>query len=273
MMRILLANPNMTVAMTDDMTAIARRIAGPGVEIVPLTAARGFPYIASRAEALIAGGIALEMIAEHAEGADAAIIAAFGDPGLIAAREMFDMPVIGMAEAAVMTAAMLGQRFSVVTFSPVMTRWYLDCVKGTGLGARCVSVRTPPPGPVDVASVRSVLRAEIIALACKAVEDDGADVVILGGAPLAGLAQQIAGQVPALVIDPISAAVAQAIALATTAPVHGYGGRASKPGGKASVGLGPALAALMGAGVVTGAGVAAKAGAGIGAGVGAGTGA
>ena len=99
-MRILLVNPNMTTAMTDRMAAIARQVAPEHIEIVPLTADRGFPYIASRAEAQVAGALTCEMIAERAVGADAAIVAAFGDPGLAGARELFDFPVVGMAEAA-----------------------------------------------------------------------------------------------------------------------------------------------------------------------------
>ena len=107
-MRLLLLNPNMTESMTESMAAIATNVAPAGTEILALTAPRGFPYIASRAEAQIAGAIACESIAEHAEDVDAVIIAAFGDPGLRAARELFDIPVIGMAEAALMTAAMPG---------------------------------------------------------------------------------------------------------------------------------------------------------------------
>ena len=119
-------------------------------------------YIASRAEAQVAGGIALEMIAENLKGVDAVILAAFGDPGLRGARELFDIPVIGMAEAAMMSACMLGERFSIVTFSPVMRRWYLDCVADSGLMARCTGVRTPlghplqskrSPRPIDVFSL------------------------------------------------------------------------------------------------------------------------
>ena len=65
----------MTTAMTDRMTAIAREVAPAHAEIVPLTADRGFPYIASRAEAQVAGAIMYEMIAPHAGRVDAAIVA------------------------------------------------------------------------------------------------------------------------------------------------------------------------------------------------------
>ncbi|WP_138468796.1 aspartate/glutamate racemase family protein [Poseidonocella sp. HB161398] len=242
-MRLLLVNPNMTAAMTDRMAVIARATAGNRAEIVPLTATRGFPYIASRAEAQIGGSIALEMIADNLDGIDAVILAAFGDPGLAGAREIFDLPVIGMAEAAAMSAAMLGERFSVVTFSPLMTRWYDDCIRATGLGARFTGVRTPEAREVDVANVRTGLRGELVRLANSAAEEDGADVVILGGAPLAGLAPEVAPEIRAVVIDPIAAATAQALTLATLGA--GFAGRAWKPAAKASAGLAPALAAAI----------------------------
>ena len=244
-MRLLLVNPNMTEAMTDDMATMARRTAGDAAEIVPLTAPRGFPYIASRAEAQLAGGIALEMIADNLAGVDAIIMAAFGDPGLRGARELFDLPVVGMAEAAMMSACMLGERFSIVTFSPVMRRWYLDCVADSGLMGRCTGVRTPDGHPLDVAGVRERLRDNLAALARQAVERDGADVVILGGAPLAGLAPEIAPEVPCIVIDPISAATAQAIALASITTRAGFADRACKPLAKPSTGFAPTLEAMI----------------------------
>ena len=244
-MRLLLVNPNMTEAMTQDMASVARRVAGKTAEIVPLTAPRGFPYIASRAEAQVGGGIALEMIAENLAGADAVIMAAFGDPGLRGARELFDIPVVGMAEAAMMSACMLGERFAIVTFSPVMRRWYLDCVADSGLMARCTGVRTPLGHPLQIDGVRERLKDDLAHLARQAIETDGADVVILGGAPLAGLAPDIAAQVPGIVLDPIAAATAQAIALARITTRTGFADRSCTPLAKPSVGLGAALGAII----------------------------
>ncbi len=110
-MRILLLNPNTSTAVTDRMHAVAQDIASPTTEIVPLTAPRGVPYLATRAEAVIGGAIALEMLAEHLPDADAVILAAFGDPGLGAMRELASVPVIGLAEAAMLTSCMLGGDF------------------------------------------------------------------------------------------------------------------------------------------------------------------
>lgn len=241
-MRILLLNPNMTRAMTDNMADIARAAVGDMAEIVPVTASKGFPYIASRAEAQIAGGIVLEMIAEHADAVDAVVIAAFGDPGLAGARELFDLPIVGMAEAAVMTAALLGDTFAVVTFSPLMTRWYADCVHATGMSDRCKGVHTPDVSPARLAEVQTDLRGDLIALATTAATRHNADVIILGGAPLAGLAPKIAPEVPAILVDPIVAAVSQAVILARMKPHAATANRANKPAAKTSKGLAVPLA-------------------------------
>lgn len=103
-MKILLLNPNTSESLTTRLVDATAQVVAPGTEIVPATAPRGVPYISTRAEAQIGGAIALEMLAERAGRYDAAVIAAFGDPGLFAARELFEVPVVGMAEAAMLTA-------------------------------------------------------------------------------------------------------------------------------------------------------------------------
>ena len=59
-MKILLLNPNTTADVTDLLHAAGSGVASDGTELVPMTAARGVPYIATRAEAQIGGAIALE---------------------------------------------------------------------------------------------------------------------------------------------------------------------------------------------------------------------
>ena len=141
-MRLLLLNPNTTSVLTDRMMTAAGRVCAPTTQITPLTAPRGVPYIATRAEAQIAGAIALEMLAACHDQHDAAIIAAFGDPGLGGARELFSLPIVGLAEAGMLMACTLGRRFSIVTFAAALEPWYHECVEWHGLGGRCASIRT-----------------------------------------------------------------------------------------------------------------------------------
>lgn len=244
-MRILLINPNTSVSMTDLMVDTAQSVLAPDVTLMGMTATRGMPYIASRAEALVAGALTLEMIAEHHADADAVVIAAFGDPGLVAARELFDLPITGMAEAAILTACMLGQRFSILTFSRTLTAWYEDAVALSGLEARCASIRVPDVPFHSVATVQNELEDALVELAEQVVREDQADVVILGGAPLTGLAGRIGERVSVPLVDPLSAAVAQAELLARLKPRPARAGRFARPGPKTALGLTPALGAWI----------------------------
>ena len=244
-MKILLLNPNMSNSMTDAMHAVAIKSVAPDTVIELATARTGFPYISSRAEAQIAGAIALDMIAERVNDIDAVIIAAFGDPGLRAARELFDIPVIGMAEAAMLSACMLGSRFSIVTFTPNMAPWYEESVALAGLQSRFASVRIPSSNFKSIDTVQDDLFEVLTNLVDLAVEEDGADVVILGGAPLAGLAMRIEGA-KAVLVDPISAAICQAQAMVKISPKGAHAGSYKRPPAKANVGLPTALSGWIG---------------------------
>ena len=244
-MRILLLNPNTTQAVTELLLAAGQPAAAAGTELIPLTAARGVPYIATRAEAQIGGAVALEMLAEHHRRADGAIIAAFGDPGLMGARELFDFPVVGMAEAAMLTACMLGRRFAIVTFATALGPWYQECVELHGLTGRLAGIRMLDGAFRSISDVQAEKEALLVDLANRAVTEDGADVVILGGAPLAGLAEKVADRIPVPVVDQIAAAVKQIEALVTLKPRKATAGTFRRPGAKDTTGLPQALAARI----------------------------
>jgi allantoin racemase len=244
-LRLLLLNPNMTQSVTDLMADAGRSVAAPGTELVPVTAARGVPYISNRAEAQIGGTIVLEMLAEHAGTVDAAIIAAFGDPGLLGGRELFDFPVVGVSEAAMLTACMLGQRFAVVTFSTSLVGWYRDCVELNGMASRCAGIFALDLSFADVAGDQRGNSDALVELAAKVVRDNGADCLIFGGAPLAGLAHRERDRILVPIVDPVAAAVKQAEALVALAPRKAVAGSFSRPAAKVTAGLDPRLAARI----------------------------
>ena len=244
-MRLLLANPNTTQAVTDRIAAVARANASPGTEIRAVTAASGVPYIATRAEAVLGAAAALELLANHAGDADAAVIAAFGDPGLGAARELLPVPVTGMAEASMLTACMLGRRFAIVTFAPALGPWYQETVDGVGLAARCSGVHCLDEPFADIADVAREKAARLVAL-CAAAVAAGAEVCILGGAPLAGLAAEVADRVAVPLVDGVAAAVRQAEVLAALRPRKATAGSFRHPAPKPMLGVSPPLVRLFG---------------------------
>ena len=129
-MKLLVINPNISDDVTALIEAEALRSASEGTELVLRTAGHGVEYIETRFEALIAAGAVAELIAEytHDDGTpasdarsgsavDGVVVAAFGDPGMPALKELVDIPVVGITDAALCAAALQGQRFSIIAIS------------------------------------------------------------------------------------------------------------------------------------------------------------
>lgn len=240
-MKLLLINPNVTAAVTDTMAAEARRAASPGTEIVPATAAFGTLYIENRAEAAIGGHAVLDALARLEDGCDAAIVAAFGDPGLAAAREFAGIPVFGIAESAMLTAWTLARRYSIVCLSQRLRRWYIECAEEHGLAARLASVRGLDVPIPDIAQARDRFRARLVEECHAAIAHDGAEAVIFGGGPIAGLAREVAADIPVPVLDGVSCAVRLAEAVVGLHPRKATTGSFARPRPKPAIGLGDAL--------------------------------
>jgi allantoin racemase len=248
--RLLIINPNISESVSALIRAEAERAAAPGTEIVVRTARSGVQYIETRMESLLAAGPVAQLVAEEHEQVDAVVVAAFGDPGLPALKEFVDIPVVGITEAALYTAALQGRRFAIVAISERITAWYRECVELSGLDGRLAAIRSLGEPLKGIGSVQEDFRASLLALAHQVVDEDGADVVILAGAPLAGLAREIGQDIPVPVVDGISAGVKQAETLvALGCGVHRKGSFA-RPPRKLNAGLSPEITRVL-AGQVT----------------------
>ena len=244
-MKILLINPNTSQSLTDRLTAVATAAAAPDCEIIPVTAPTGVPYIATRTEAVIGAQAALELMAQRHTEVDGAIIAAFGDPGLGACRELFDIPVVGLAEAGMLTACMLGKMFGIVTFAHALGPWYRECVEWHQLQSRCAGIRMLDQPFEAIENVQEEKEDLLVELArCSIIEDD-ADVIILAGAPLAGLAHRVRDRIPVPIVDCAAAAIRQIELLVSLNVKKATAGTFRRPDAKSTIGLDSALAARI----------------------------
>lgn len=244
-MRLLLINPNISDSVSTLIADEARRTASADTSIEVLTAPFGVAYIETRFEALIGAYAAAQLAAEHHHRADAIIVAAFGDPGLPALREAVPIPIVGMSEAAFASASLLGQRFSIIAISSRITAWYRETVERCGLISRLASIRGLDEPLADIGSVQTDKASQLLALCDSAVRQDGADVLVIAGAPLAGLARQIRDRLPVPAVDGVSCAVAQAEALTRLAPKPAIGGSFAPPPDKPNRGLPSAIVQML----------------------------
>ena len=245
LMRILLANANTTEAITALCAAAARAAASPGTEILPATPRFGPAVISTRAENAIASHAVLDLLAGHATGedrVDAVVLAVSHDTALEAARQLMPCPVLGMTEAACLTACMLGARFGLVTLGGV--EMYRELMARHGLATRCAGLEgvdaTPPQALADPEGVAAKVGAAIARLVAQ-----GADSVVLGGAALAGMEERLRRDAPVPLLEGVACGVRLAEILVRMAPGKPATGSMAAPRGRGSIGLSPALAALL----------------------------
>lgn len=212
-MRIKVINPNTTWTMTATIGECARAAAGPGVTVDAVSPVGGPVSIESHYDdAMSVPGVLAEVAAGEAEGVDAYVIACFGDPGLLAAREVATGPVIGLAEAAMRTAAYLGRGFSVVTTLARTVGHTRDLAEAYGLARQCLGVHATGI-PVVELETDPAAYATVLALSRAALESDASDVIVLGCAGMADLCAHLQADLGVPVIDGVAAATLMARSL------------------------------------------------------------
>jgi Asp/Glu/hydantoin racemase len=237
--------PNISASVSELIDAEAKRSASANTAIQTVTAAFGVAYIETRFEALIGAYAAAQLAGEHAGNYDAVVVAAFGDPGLPGLKEVLPCPVVGLTQAALASACLLGNRISIVAISRRIRAWYQETVDSYGLGSRLVSIRSLDEPLPNIGSVQEDKAASLLATANLCVSEDGADVIILAGAPLAGLARSLSGKLPVPVVDGVSSAVRHAETLIRLNAGQATTGSFSPPPQKPNAGLPTSLQNLL----------------------------
>jgi allantoin racemase len=210
MASLLVINPNTTEAVTAKVEALARRLISE-VDVRSATGRFGAAYVADRTSFAIAGHAALDAFAAHGDGADAVLLACFGDPGLDALREAAGVPVIGLVEAAIAEAAAGGRRYGIVTGGRRWGPMLDEMIRMRRLEAGLAAIVTVAPTGGQIAADPEGAKAQL-ADACRDATSRGAEAVILGGAGLIGLAAPIAAVIGTPVICSVEAGIRAAAA-------------------------------------------------------------
>ncbi|SOY68209.1 aspartate/glutamate racemase family protein [Cupriavidus taiwanensis] len=237
-MKLKIINPNTTASMTGKIGQCARAVADPGTRISAVSPRMGPASIESHYdEALSVPGILDEILAGEQEGVDGYVIACFGDPGLYAAREVARGPVIGIAEAAMHMASMVGSSFSVVTTlaRTCNIAWHL--AERYGMKRFCSNVRACDLPVLELERPGSDAR-RIITEACRrALVEDRSECIVLGCAGMTDLCDEIADAIGAPVIDGVTCAVKLAEAMVSVRLATSKRGDWARPLPKAYAGM------------------------------------
>lgn len=206
-MRIVVANVNTTETVTEAIREQAERSARPGTEILAVTPSFGAPSVEGNFESYLAAVAVMDRVTTLEEPFDAVVLAGFGEHGKEGLAELFDVPVVDITEAAAHAACLIGRRYSVVTSLRRTVGQIEDRLRLAGLAGRCASVRATGMPVLDLESDLERTGARLVEEAGNAVETDGAEVVCLGCAGMAGLAEHVREKVGVPVVDGVPAAV------------------------------------------------------------------
>ena len=215
--------------MTEMIRSSAEQAAAFGTEIVCEGLRRGPEYADCAYDGVIVSHELVQMVQADmrmAAGYDAHVVASFADPALDALRELTDKPVVGIAESALHFASFLGYKFAVINTLPRLERTFEDEVRRAGASDRLAVVKLPPYRVSSFLESTEDAKAMLVKTAREAIEQDGAEVIILAGGMLAGYAGFLSAAIGAPVLDGVKCAVKMAEALAalglTTSKIKTY---------------------------------------------------
>lgn len=210
-MTIYVINPNSSQHVTDgiDRAVDPMRATSP-VPIMAHTLTEGPPGIETQVHV---DGVVAPLLAHCAAleaEASAFVVACFSDPGLAALREQSTHPVLGIAEASILTAMTLGQRFGIISILSKSIPRHMRYVGAMGVMDRLAADQPLELGVLELADeTRTFERLQTVGANLR--DTAMADVLILGCAGMTAFRTDLENHLGVPVVEPCQAATAMAI--------------------------------------------------------------
>ncbi len=201
-MKIMIINPNSSHDMTAIMQKVAEDYGQERFNVIVKNIPSGPPFIETYEDQAVVAQEMLNLVREHEDEYDAFIVACHSDPNLDLLKEATEKVVVGIGEASMKMASILGHSFSVVATDLHSVPNKEALVRRYHLENLCVSVKAP-------CAEQNYLSEEdkIIKTAKRAIKEDLAEVIVLGCAGYGGLDKIVSDEVNAPVLDGVVCAL------------------------------------------------------------------
>ena len=203
MPKALVINPNTSQSMTREIEQTAQRVFQPSWSCVVATAPAGPESLESWTDYHLASVAILPLLDEVAE-VDGVVLACFGDTGLYVLKESCDIPVVGIAEASISLALLLGARFGILAGMRRAAGLMDSMVRTYGLEARYAGTASLDMRVLDFEKDRAKTLGALENTSQK-LRSRGAEALLLGCAGLTGFVAELQVRVEMPVIDPVEA--------------------------------------------------------------------
>lgn len=229
-MRVFVINPNSSASMTHHIRRALEDVKRPDTELTVVNPDVGPLSIESQYDRELVKPQVVDLVRRaNQEGYDVVVIACFSDPGLDAAREISEIPVVGIEEATLHVAAMLGHKFSPVTAFPIHIPTRDLHARMRGFKHAYASTLVANMSVLEMDANPGTTKQRILDVARRAVAEDGTEVIVLGCAGLSGYAGDIERELGLLVLDPTAVALKIAEMLADLGLHHSKTARFATP--------------------------------------------
>lgn len=204
-MKILAVNVNTTAAMSEQIADAARAVVREGTEIVEVTPRVGAESVEGNFESYLCAVAVMDSVATYPDAFDAVIQCGFGEHGVEGLREIVDVPVVDMTEAAAHFAMLLGNRFTIVTTLDRAVPLIEERLLSFGLDRHCANVRSTSLSVLELEDQERAKDA-IREQARIALLEDHAEVIVLGCGGMAGLDRELTEQLNVPVVEGVACA-------------------------------------------------------------------
>jgi len=208
MTKILVINPNTNPKNTAVIARAIEPFKPVGVEVDTVSPDKGPVGLESYYHNYLASvNVHERIIQAEKEGYDGIVIACFGDPGIEAAKELVDIPVVGITEASYALAGILGTKFLVIVSADTAVPRQIRYLKALGIPDYQYAVR--PIGLTVLGVMADRVNAkELIANNCEAaLKETGSEVIVMGCSGFSGLRKDLEKMLNVPIIDPVVAGV------------------------------------------------------------------
>lgn len=202
MKKILIINPNTSEDMTRDVQDTILRIRGKNVETEVIHPMFGPESLECKYDETIAGYAMIDLLKAKENEYSGVLIACYGDPCLYAIKEKMSCPVVGIAEASIAAALLLGNKFSILAAGKRAVPLMENMVRGYGMNERMASVECLDMAVSDVEKQKEEAVLRLVAAVERAMKK-GAEVCILGCAGMTSLKEEVEKRTGGVILDPV----------------------------------------------------------------------
>jgi len=207
---IALINPNSSLATSEMMGRLAEACLPVGFTLQVITAERTPEMLVTDEDILLAKLEVERLSMALAQSVDAIVIGAFGDPALTQLRSLMHIPTVGIGEASLLAASQGQRPFAVVTVTPALKTSITGYIDRLGLTRLCRGVFITEDDASLLMDNLQHLEQQLYETSRLAI-DQGAEAIVIGGGPLAPVAERLKTRLSVPVISPLIAGIHSAV--------------------------------------------------------------